>query len=80
VRVGLQGGDEAVDAERDDAGAHPDRAAVFTDALPDQPCATDFGDRGRTNNRIERVTVMAPTLGDHRPLRAASRWVPSARR
>src|SRR6202022_3115137 len=45
-RVGLQGGDEAVDAERDDAGAHPDPAAVLTDALPDQPGATDFGQGG----------------------------------
>jgi hypothetical protein len=29
----LQGGDEAVDAERDDAGAHPDPAAVAAAGL-----------------------------------------------
>src|SRR5258707_15664974 len=47
VCVGLQRRDEAVDAERDDAGDHPDPAAVFTHALPDQPRATDFSDPGQ---------------------------------
>ena len=46
VGVGLQGRNEAVEAKRDDAGAHPDPAAVFTEALPDQPRATDLGDGG----------------------------------
>src|SRR5439155_6175595 len=35
--IGLQRGNETVGTERDDAGPHPDPAAVFTDALPDQP-------------------------------------------
>jgi hypothetical protein len=41
--VGLEGGRESVGAERNDAGADEDQAAVFADALPDEPGAADFG-------------------------------------
>src|SRR4051794_19942684 len=37
VRVGLEGGDEAVEAERDDACAGPDPAPVLPPPLPDEP-------------------------------------------
>src|ERR687891_262842 len=46
VGVVLEGGDEAVGGERGDAGADPGGAAVFTDALPDQPGAADLCDGG----------------------------------
>ena len=46
VRVRLERGDEAVEAQRDHAGADPEPAAVLTDALPDQPGAADLGDGG----------------------------------
>jgi hypothetical protein len=42
----LQGGDEPVDAERENAGADPEQAAVFPNALPDQPGAADLRQRG----------------------------------
>jgi hypothetical protein len=51
VRIGLQGGDEAVEAESDDSGADEDPAAVFADSLPDQPGAADLGDRGQYEQR-----------------------------
>ena len=44
VGVGLQGGDEAVQAEGDNAGTDPDPAAVFAYSLPDQPGSADLGD------------------------------------
>lgn len=40
----LQGGDEAVSAEGENAGSDPDPPAVFADALPHQPGATDLGE------------------------------------
>jgi len=43
VRIGLQGRDEAVRAEREHTGAGEDQAAVLTDALPDEPRAADLG-------------------------------------
>jgi hypothetical protein len=44
----MQAGDEAIDAQRDDARADPGDALVFTDALPDEPGPADLekgGDR-----------------------------------
>jgi hypothetical protein len=46
VGVRLQRGREAVEAERDDARADPQHAAVLAHALPDQPRTTDLGQRG----------------------------------
>src|SRR6185369_3463787 len=39
-------GGEAVQAERDDAGADPQPAAVFAQSLPDQPGPSDLEQRG----------------------------------
>jgi uncharacterized protein (TIGR03083 family) len=47
VRVGLERGDEAVQAEGDDAGGDPQHAAVLPPALPDEPRTADLGDRGQ---------------------------------
>src|SRR6266480_2508170 len=47
VGVGLEGGDEAVGAQGGDAGADEQQAAVFADALPDQPGAADLGEGGQ---------------------------------
>src|SRR5690606_12254716 len=44
VRIGLQGGDETVDAEGNDAGADPDPAPVLAHTLPHQPGTADLGD------------------------------------
>src|SRR5664280_1716228 len=46
VGVRLQGGDEPVQTESDDAGADPDQPAMLPDPLPDQPGATYLGNRG----------------------------------
>jgi len=43
----LEGGDEPVSAEGEDAGADEGEAAVLADALPDQPRAADLGQRGQ---------------------------------
>jgi hypothetical protein len=46
VRVRLQGGHEAVQAEADHPRADPDPAAVLADPLPDQPGAADLSQGG----------------------------------
>lgn len=46
VGVVLQGGDEAVDSECDDAGTDPGPSLVLAHALPDQPGATDLEQGG----------------------------------
>jgi hypothetical protein len=43
----LKRGDEAIAAEGEDAGADEGQAAVFADALPDQPGAADLGQSGQ---------------------------------
>jgi hypothetical protein len=55
----LEGGHELIEAKGNDAGADEDQAAVFADALPDQPGAADLGQRARANSRMERRTVIA---------------------
>jgi hypothetical protein len=55
----LEAGDEPIGAEGEDAGADEGEAAVFADALPDQPGAADLGQRGQRDSRIERTTVIA---------------------
>jgi hypothetical protein len=59
VGVRLERGDEPVKAKGEDAGADKGQAAVFTDALPDQPGPADFGQAARVNSRTERNTVKA---------------------
>jgi hypothetical protein len=49
--VGLEGGDESVEAQGEDAGADEGQAAVFADALPDQPGPTDLGQRGQAEQQ-----------------------------
>src|SRR6266545_4289841 len=49
--VGLEGGNKAVDAKRQDAGADEQQAAVLADALPDQPGAADLGQRGQAEQQ-----------------------------
>jgi hypothetical protein len=39
----LEGGHKTVEAEGNDAGADEGQAAVFADALPDQPRPADLG-------------------------------------
>src|SRR3954447_9010908 len=46
MRIGLQGGDETVGGQREDAGPDEDDAAVLPYALPDQPGTADLGRRG----------------------------------
>lgn len=46
VSVGLEGGDEVVQAESDDTSADPWPASVFAGALPDQPGAADLAAGG----------------------------------
>src|SRR6059058_2027227 len=46
VGVGLEGGDEAVGAEGEDAARGPHPAAVLPYALPDQPGAADLEEGG----------------------------------
>src|SRR5829696_8099126 len=43
--IGLEGGDEAVEAQCDDPCGDPPQAAVFTPALPDQPGPADLKER-----------------------------------
>jgi hypothetical protein len=62
MRVWLQGGDEPVEADGEDAGADPTDAAVFADALPDEPGATNLGDGGQRKRRIERAMVTGTTV------------------
>src|SRR5690606_21441487 len=47
IGVGLQGGHEPVEAERDDPGPGPQQAALLADALPHQPGAPDLGESGQ---------------------------------
>src|ERR1051326_3133279 len=51
MRVGLQGGDEPVESERHHSGADPDPAAMFPNALPDQPGTADLEQRGQYEQR-----------------------------
>ena len=71
--VGLERGHEAVQAERDDAGADPDPALVLADALPDQPGATDLGDGGEA----EQEQIDFSTMGEVSQLASRLRWVSS---
>ena len=47
VGIGLQGGNEAVEAEGDDPSADLRPALVLADALPDKPSASDLGEGGQ---------------------------------
>ncbi len=53
IGIRLQGRDESIHTQHHDAGADPCDAPVFTDALPDQPRATDLGD-GRGDEQRNR--------------------------
>jgi hypothetical protein len=55
----LQGGHEPIQAKGNDSGTDKDQAAVFADALPDQPGAADLGQGARANSRMERSMIMA---------------------
>jgi len=54
VGVGLQGGDEAVEAEADDASSDPDPAVVLADALPHEPGTADL-DQGGNDEHAYRL-------------------------
>jgi hypothetical protein len=56
VRVGLEGGDEPIEPEGQDAGTDKGQAAVFADALPDQPGPADLGQggQGKQQHRAQR--------------------------
>jgi hypothetical protein len=47
VRVRLERGHKPIEAKGHDAGADEGQATVLADALPDQPCPTDLGQRGQ---------------------------------
>lgn len=69
--VGLQRSDEAVEAERDDAGPDPQPAAVLSDSLPHQPGASDLGhggdEQGDAAQGVHTVTLEARDLAWGRP-------------
>jgi hypothetical protein len=56
----LEGGHEPVTTEGEDPGADEDQAAVFADALPDQPGAADLGQGGQGEQHDRGSTVRPP--------------------
>jgi hypothetical protein len=47
----LEGGDDPVGTEGDDAAGDPPQAAMFAPALPDQPGTADLGERSQHEQR-----------------------------
>jgi hypothetical protein len=47
VGVGLEGGHEPIQPQGEDAGADEGQAALFADALPDQPGSADLCQGGQ---------------------------------
>jgi RNA polymerase sigma factor (sigma-70 family) len=62
ARVGLQGGDEAVEPEGDDPTADPEPPPVLAHPLPHEPGTADLGERGEDEEQ-ERA---GDGHGDHR--------------
>jgi hypothetical protein len=62
----LEGGHEPVTTEGEDPGADEDQAAVFADALPDQPGAADLGQRGQDEQQHGAQHGMPVTMAGTR--------------
>lgn len=51
VRIGLEGCDETLGGQGDDAACDPEDAAVLSQALPDQPGPADLGEHGNNEQK-----------------------------